>query len=438
MISFIIPVFNHCVESRAMLASLQESLPEILNYEIIIVDDGSTDETKKWLRNLDDPGIKVIIHNVNKGYANAINSGVRESKGTILGFLNNDLAFNRGWLEPMLSVFSTEGLKVGIVGNIQYKIGSSEVDHAGIIVSAAGKIEHNRTLSFGNSLYQDVFAVTGACILIDKSIFLSVGGLDEQFTNGGEDIDLCFKVKKMGFKIYLSTQSIIEHQVSLTRGNNSVSAEVNSRRLYNKWRSEIHRELSLIIKNMISNHSDGRSSLISLLSNSSALPLNEIGDTHVLSDIIAANVLARQEYRWSREIDRIDLNMSLPERSRVVLSKKAAACADGVWRTIAEIHLGETSSIKNFYVCGVCRSTNKNKERILKLEVGGLSYCSFPIYDGNFNVGIKEPCLIQNSRNIIRIFMRKQPLEIFLPYFYSSEILITHFVIDDKIIEAKT
>jgi GT2 family glycosyltransferase len=421
-----------------MLVSLQESLPKNLNYEIVIVDDGSTDETKEWLSNLDDPGIKVVINNVNRGYANAINSGVRCAKGTTLGFLNNDLTFNKCWIEPMLSVFSTEHLNVGIVGNIQFRSGSSEIDHAGITVSAAGQIEHIRTLPCGNGLYKDVFAVTGACILINKSLFLSVGGLDEQFINSGEDIDLCFKVKKLGFKIYLAIQSIIEHQVSLTRGNNSVFTEVNSRRLYSKWRSEIHSELSLIIKDMISNVEDGRKSLISLLSNSSALPLNEISDTHVLSDIFAENILARQEYRWSREIDQIDLNKSLPEHSQVVFSKKVAACADGLWRTIAEIHLGETASIKNFYVCGVCRSTNKNKERILKLEVGGLCYCSFPIYDGNFNVGIKEPCLIQNSRNVIRVFMHKQPLRIFLPFFKSSKIIITHFVIDDKIIEVKT
>jgi GT2 family glycosyltransferase len=253
-LSIIVPVFNNRLVTQSMLESLIATLPQNLSAELIIVDDASTDSTSTWLESLiiDDfgcPQIKslyLLKNTQNLGYAKSNNLAAKKSKGQILALLNNDLVLKRGWLEPMLAVFSQQPLAMRVVGNLQYGTATGAMDHAGIDVrinpeSGRPIIEHRRECA--TTTPHQVFAVTGACCLLSRATFERVGGLDEGYVNGSEDVDLCLKVRTAGGECWIVPDSDVWHHVSKTRGRHDDRDEKNSWRLFQKWQSQIAREL---------------------------------------------------------------------------------------------------------------------------------------------------------------------------------------------------
>ena len=142
LISFIVPLYNQLSKTQEMLASLRESISLDISYEIILCDDYSTDGTRDWLLNLNNPDIRVHLNQQNQGYAYTNNVGARSAQGFYLGFLNNDLLLKPGWLEPMLEAFSSPVKKLGLVGNLQYRIDNDALDHAGMDLNLAGQFVH--------------------------------------------------------------------------------------------------------------------------------------------------------------------------------------------------------------------------------------------------------------------------------------------------------
>lgn len=90
MISFVAPMHNHLAKSQVMLYSLLESLPDDLTYEVILVDDASTDATRAWLSNLLLPNVYVFSNDKNMGFAKNCNRGAAEAKGDFICLLNNE------------------------------------------------------------------------------------------------------------------------------------------------------------------------------------------------------------------------------------------------------------------------------------------------------------------------------------------------------------
>jgi GT2 family glycosyltransferase len=253
-ISVIIPVFNKKTQTHEMFASLFQTLPPSLEVEVIIVDDASTDETAAWLASLSDTdlacpqvkSLKILRNTHNLGYAKSNNLAAKQAKGTVLALLNNDLLLKEGWLEPMLAMFERQPSQPIIVGNLQYQPDTNTLDHAGIEVrfdkeSNRPVIEHRRE-SIPNEP-EKVFAVTGACLLVARQTFEILGGFDEQYINGGEDVDLCLKVTQVGGHCWIVPTSSVWHHVRQTRGRQKERDERNSWRLFQCWHSKIAQEL---------------------------------------------------------------------------------------------------------------------------------------------------------------------------------------------------
>lgn len=292
-VSFVVPLFNHLAETREMLTSLQASLPDGLDYEIIFADDASTDGTAAWLKSLRNPRIKVLVSETNQGYAANNNAGVRLARGEILGLLNNDLLFEPGWLEPMLAVLLSPELKAGLVGNVQYRVADGAVDHAGVRMNRDGELEHIRTLPATGTAYTSAFAVTGACVLLRKADFEVVGGFDTAYRNGAEDIDLCFKLRRLGHEIVVANQSRIRHHVSLSRGTASLNDIRNSRVLYTAWRKEIKHELSTVWHDLLA---QGPAAYADTLEGSQD---PGFAPTPLTAWRVAEAILQRQAARWT-------------------------------------------------------------------------------------------------------------------------------------------
>jgi GT2 family glycosyltransferase len=224
-----------------MLESLRETIPGHVSYEVILVDDCSTDGTREWLQGLGEP-YQVLLNERNVGFGATTNRGAAAARGKILAFLNNDLVLQPGWLGPMLSALHLLGRRVGLVGNVQIDAASGEVDHAGIAINAKGKPEHIRTLPTPLSLFlrpeRTVFAVTGACVVVRADIWRRLGGFDETYVNGCEDVDFCLRARAAGLRSVVALRSRVLHHVSSSPGR-KLRDEENTFRLVRRWRGEL-------------------------------------------------------------------------------------------------------------------------------------------------------------------------------------------------------
>lgn len=292
MISFVIPLHNHLTETQAMLSSLRDSIPVGVDHEIIFVDDASTDGTADWLKSLTDPCVKFLINDVNRGYAASNNVGVQQARGDVLALLNNDLLLTPGWLEPMLAALHSPTLNAGLVGNVQFRVVDRALDHAGVALSPVGQLQHVQTIA--HDPFVNAFAVTGACMLLRKADFVAAGGFDENYVNGCEDIDLCFKLQASSKRIYLANESQIHHHVSLSRKTNTMQNLRNSQLLFSRWRGKLKNELSRVWRELLA---AGPSEYKEFWPE--PIAAEYLATPWALSLSIAETILKREEGEWS-------------------------------------------------------------------------------------------------------------------------------------------
>ncbi|HEY5227474.1 MAG TPA: glycosyltransferase family 2 protein [Opitutaceae bacterium] len=243
-LSVVTPLFNCLDRTQAMVESLRGSMPDWLSYEVILVDDGSTDGTREWLSTLGEP-YRVVLNERNMGFGASTNRGAAVARGRILALLNNDLVLAPGWLGPMINALNELGAEAGLVGNVQLSAATREVDHAGIVIDRKGKPVHERALpgpaSVALAPVRRVPAVTGACVLVRSDTWRALGGFDEAYVNGCEDVDLCLRARAAGLANVVVLSSRVLHHVSSSPGR-KLRDEENTRRLVERW----HRDIAVI------------------------------------------------------------------------------------------------------------------------------------------------------------------------------------------------
>lgn len=205
-VSIVIPLFNRWDMTERCLASLQG-----VDAEVILVDNGSTDETADH---------EVTIRNPrNRGFAKACNQGARAATGDHLIFLNNDTEPQRGWLEPLL-LDRIAGPK------LIYPDGS--IQSAGIEVDFTLPPGQEATNRQQDAPGGPVAAVTGACLVIPRDLF---DGFDEGFWNGYEDVDLCLRHQC----VYVPESVVIHQESQSDRTERFKAVGANVARLRGKW-----------------------------------------------------------------------------------------------------------------------------------------------------------------------------------------------------------
>lgn len=236
-VSFVIPLYNCLPLTQDCLASLHATVPPELIREIVLVDDGSTDGTREWLRTLGPP-YRVLLNERNLGYAASNNRGVGAATGEIVALLNNDLVLLPDWLPPLLRPLRR--WRVGLVGNLQLEAATGALHHAGIEIDGKVKPAHRTVLPplARWRRYARVPAVTGACLFARRATYLSLGGFDEAFRNGGEDVDLCFRARAHRLEVWLALRSVVRHHVSASPGR-KLHDEANSYLLARRWGPEL-------------------------------------------------------------------------------------------------------------------------------------------------------------------------------------------------------
>lgn len=413
-----------------MLASLQANVPADLTYEIIIIDDFSTDGTRDWLATLADPHIKTLLNPHNQGYAKTNNRAASVASGDVLALLNNDLLFATGWLEPMLSTLQSPILKAGLVGNVHYRVADGKLDHAGVQLNPNAKFGHIQTLSEDAPVHTRALAVTGACILLSKADFDAVGGFDPLFVNGCEDIDLCFKLRAAGKAIYVANTSRIRHHVSLSRDVNSLHNECNSRHLFDRWRKVIKQELAAEWATLIQAGPHAYPSLLS-----GHLVPAFVATPQTAARVIAEAMLLREEYRWARDLGEPDPNADVAERCTTRGLVYTHDLDGYAMAHDAEFAFTGLCSVRNFFVCGRTTVDLAKQPISITISVNNVQTQTVMLTSGRrVDVGIIDPLLLQVVRNYFQVkahFVDQQGQHLGDA---SASIVVTHIVVDDQVV----
>ncbi|MGB9911230.1 MAG: glycosyltransferase family 2 protein [Microgenomates group bacterium] len=241
-LSIIIVSFNVGKLLKECIESILKNKNE-LSYEIIIVDNASTDNSVKIVKKLGVKELRVIENKKNLGFAKAVNQGIKKARGDYILLLNPDTKVKPGSLKNLLS-FAKSHPDVGVIGakliNPDGSIQSS-VYHFPSLWRAfkefwlGEKGAYEKYTPLGEKPLE-VDAVTGAVMLISRKTIKKIGLFDERYFMYFEDLDYCRRVKKAGLKIYyLPTVKILHHhgQSAKKVGDQARKWLVKSSKIYN-------------------------------------------------------------------------------------------------------------------------------------------------------------------------------------------------------------
>jgi glycosyltransferase involved in cell wall biosynthesis/2-polyprenyl-3-methyl-5-hydroxy-6-metoxy-1,4-benzoquinol methylase len=231
LVSLIIPTRNahqlvkQCIESIRQLTTYE-------NYEIILVDNGSDDaESLSYFAQLErEPDVLVLRDERPFNYSALNNFAVSHARGELVGLINNDIeVISPDWLGEMVSLALLPG--VGAVGaRLWYP--DDRLQHGGVIAGVGGVAGHShKCLPRGEygyfcraSLTQELSAVTAACMIIRKSVFEQVNGLDEvNLKVAFNDVDFCLRLREAGYVNVYTPFAELYHHESATRGAEDTS-----------------------------------------------------------------------------------------------------------------------------------------------------------------------------------------------------------------------
>ena len=204
---------------RCLLSLLKTDYP---NYEIVVVDNASTDGSSRELKKTfgSDPHLKIIINSMNLGHSEGCNIGVRVSESRYFVFLDSDMEFKaNNWLTELVKAMEEDKN----VGSAQAKILLSEneqcldcvctaVDVLGTWAANYGLPEDNLRKKF------EIFAASSGCCIIRREIFNEVGGFDRDYFIYDDDTDLSLRVRLFGYKILFVPSSLVIHRGGILRG----------------------------------------------------------------------------------------------------------------------------------------------------------------------------------------------------------------------------
>lgn len=246
-VSIIIPVYNQFDYTHACIKSIIDTVKDV-SYEIIIGDDMSTDATKKIKRYVS--GIRVNINKSDHGFLMNCNRAAKIAKGEYIIFLNNDTQVHEEWLSSLVTLIESDE-KIGMVGSkLVYPDGSLQ-EAGGIIWSDASGWNYGRNQDADMPEYNYVREcdyISGASIMISKSLWNEIGGFDERFKPAYcEDSDLAFEVRKRGYKVMYQPKSVVTHFEGVSNGTDLDSGlkkyqVENSKKFKEKWAAELAKQ----------------------------------------------------------------------------------------------------------------------------------------------------------------------------------------------------
>lgn len=248
VVSIIIPVYNQFNYTYNCLKSIIENSGDKINYEIIIANDCSTDLTtqiEKVVKN-----IKVITTTKNLRFLKNCNNAAKHARGKYILFLNNDTQVQENWLLPLVELIEKDD-KTGTVGSkLIYENGMLQ-EAGGIFWNDASAWNYGKMSDSSLPEYnyvKEVDYISGAALMIKKSLWDKLGGFDEEFAPAYcEDADICFSIRKMGYKVMYQPASVVVHFEGISNGTDVSEGQkqyqvVNQKKFFEKWENVLEKE----------------------------------------------------------------------------------------------------------------------------------------------------------------------------------------------------
>lgn len=234
---------------------LQQFLPGLIEnssvpcVELYVADNGSTDDSVSFIQQ-NYPQIKLVLFDKNYGFTGGYNKALGQIESEYFVILNSDVEVTPNWLEPLIDFMDKNRASAACQPKIKSFAQKDYFEYAG---AAGGFIDKYgypfcrgrilNELEKDEGQYDDVreiFWATGACMFVRASVFQSAGGFDEDFFAHMEEIDLCWRFKNMGHKIYYHPASVVYHVGGGALPNDS------PRKLFLNYRNN----LFLLLKNL--------------------------------------------------------------------------------------------------------------------------------------------------------------------------------------------
>ncbi|UZR93092.1 glycosyltransferase family 2 protein [Chondrinema litorale] len=232
---------------------LEQFLPLVKTYsgdaQIIVADNASPDDSVSYLEQ-NHPDVKIIKLSQNLGFCGGYNESLKQVDADYLVLLNTDIEVTPGWLDPLVAVLDSNLQIACCQPKIKSYNNKNVFEHAG---AAGGFIDYLgypfcrgrifNTVEEDHGQYNDssqIFWASGACMCIRTELFKSFGGFDESFFAHMEEIDLCWRMQRAGYKVFYTPQSEVYHI-----GGGTLDYE-NPRKVYLNFRNG----LFMIYKNL--------------------------------------------------------------------------------------------------------------------------------------------------------------------------------------------
>ena len=250
--SIIVITYNQLPYTKLCLESIAAFVPA--GYELIVVDNASTDGTREYLSGLEaasaaavtgvtgEKALRVIFNRRNRGFPAAANQGIRAASKDVLVLLNNDMVVSRNWMENLLNCISQTG--AGMVGPMCNFISGAQK----VLTTYKDMDEmHAFAQSFNRpdpSKWRRATRLGGGSLAISRKVVEAIGCLDERFASGNyEDDDYSLRALAAGFRLYIAGDTFVHHFGSATLGADGNESyrrllERNGRLLAAKWRTD--------------------------------------------------------------------------------------------------------------------------------------------------------------------------------------------------------
>jgi GT2 family glycosyltransferase len=233
---------------------LKQFLPSVIRFsnqaKIIVADNASTDDSVQLLETEFATQVEILKIDCNRGYCGGYNYALNLIEATYFVLLNSDVEVTEGWIEPVIQLFKSDPSIAAAQPKILSFHEKNKFEYAGAAGGyidtlgypfCRGRIFTN--LEVDQDQYNDtrqVFWATGACLFIKAEIFKKSGGFDEDFFAHMEEIDLCWRLQRQGYKVYYHGDSKVYHV------GGGTLASSNPRKTYLNFRNG----LSLLVKNL--------------------------------------------------------------------------------------------------------------------------------------------------------------------------------------------
>ncbi len=245
-VSIIIPYYNCRELTEACVKSIVDCSGRV-SREIILIDDAGSEQPDLSGLAGDIP-IRTFRNDTRKSYSTNNNRGAKEAKGELLCLLNNDTFVTPGWLDNMVAVMESTD-RVGVLANCHLYPDSGKIQHAGMGFDKEGFPLHlnpGMPPDTPSALYQRQFqCVTFACVMIAKKVYDELGGLDESYQNGFEDVDFCLRSRQAGYGVWYTPASKIYHYGQATEGRTEKDEE-NWQQFLSRWNNRYEWDLETL------------------------------------------------------------------------------------------------------------------------------------------------------------------------------------------------